>query len=608
MCHYVPKQLGLFDPPPLQKPEAVGSVVAAAHPEPHCPPDEDNGPLADPASPTSSMTLEDVLAVLLDSACDLKRASALRSCVRAVGRVLGRPLDQIPADIAVLQPLLAEARPALVGMKPRTWIQTKSSFRAALAYCEIAVMPGRDCEPLLPEWEVLIAATDEVRLKRGLSRLLHFLSAERIGPDVVTVEDVRRFGERLRTGSLHPRPATAYRNSIRLWNLAVQKEPGWPNALVELDDDPRRYSLDWAAFSPLFYDDVEAFLSAKTKSNWFSSDYARPVRPRTIEGRRRMLRQLASALVLTGFRIEDLTDLNVLTEPRNASAALEWHLQRRGARTEGIENLARLLLTISRVWTKNKVSEEELKAMVSDLHVPHAGMTERNEEKLRQFDVERNTEALLLLPTKVYRHVGKSEKATFLQATGLMYALAVQILIVAPIRLENLHKLNLSTQIREVRNGRRVQRRIVLAPETTKTSRAYEAPLPEEINWMMDAWLSRYRKVVWPGQTDLIFPSPRGGGVRAPEAFSAKLSKFIARELGLDVNTHLFRQLAGKLYLEFDDRGIETVSQVLGHTNPRTTLRSYAKLPALRAHERYQQNIVVPKLRSASPSKQQQRP
>ena len=48
------------------------------------------------------------------------------------------------------------------------------------------------------------------------------------------------------------------------------------------------------------------------------------------------------------------------------------------------------------------------------------------------------------------------------------------------------------------------------------------------------------------------------------------------RETGLDMNLHLYRHLAAKLYLRFDPGGLETVRQLLGHKTIKTTLKAYA--------------------------------
>ena len=64
------------------------------------------------------------------------------------------------------------------------------------------------------------------------------------------------------------------------------------------------------------------------------------------------------------------------------------------------------------------------------------------------------------------------------------------------------------------------------------------------------------------------------------------------REIGLDVNCHLFRHIAAKLYLDRDPSGIEIVRQLLGHTSSRTTLKVYAELQTDPAFRRFEDALM----------------
>ena len=82
------------------------------------------------------------------------------------------------------------------------------------------------------------------------------------------------------------------------------------------------------------------------------------------------------------------------------------------------------------------------------------------------------------------------------------------------------------------------------------------------------------------------------------------MTNFLKKETGLEMHLHLFRHLAAKLYLDVNPQGIELVSQLLGHSSTRTTLKAYAELktdPAFHNLERAIFNITE-RLPAAAPA------
>lgn len=103
----------------------------------------------------------------------------------------------------------------------------------------------------------------------------------------------------------------------------------------------RRYALPWTDFPPSFQIDAEAYLNRLGNPDPLADDYAEPLRPATIEGRRGQILQLATAIVRAGVPPKRITDLAVLVEPDNAKLALRFFLDRKnGQRTETIHQYA----------------------------------------------------------------------------------------------------------------------------------------------------------------------------------------------------------------------------------------------------------------------------
>ena len=87
-------------------------------------------------------------------------------------------------------------------------------------------------------------------------------------------------------------------------------------------------------------------------------------------------------------------------------------------------------------------------------------------------------------------------------------------------------------------------------------------------------------------KTSLLFP----GAKLEPKTDSAmrgQIERTIKSELGLTINPHLFRHLAGLIYLQAHPGQYEAVRQLLGHKNIQTTIDSYTGLEAEKATQLY---------------------
>lgn len=524
----------------------------------------------------------------------------IRSALRTVSRVLQRPLSDIPASPEQLALLLKGATPGLAGIRPRNWIQTKSLTLRGLRALGVQVAAGRDTTQLRPAWQALHDELPTLGLRIGLSRLLRFMSRDGIAPEDVGPAAFERFKLELTKGSLHPNPGGAYRASLRHWNVASAALPAWPKVTISVPAAPGRYSLDWAQFPKTFLEEMEAFLSQKSNPDPYAdtAGYSRPVRPDTTKGRRQNIRSLASAMVLSRrITALQLTGLSVMVEIENVRAALRYVRETNGGDiTEGQINKVWLMRTIAKYWLEDEAKAADLKQLIGNMSAHRGrhragGITPKNRERLRQFDVPSNLDALVHLPMKVLRKAKQSPTAGYRAAVRVMYALQVGILTFAPIRLKNLTSLELGYNLIDLGKGSKRTVRLHLPSDQIKTRRDYDAPLPPHLFPLLDAWLTIFRPRVCGHPSQYLFPNPRGD-IRNREALSDKLSRFIKREVGLKVNTHLFRHIAAKTYLDHDPSGIEVVRQLLGHTSTRTTLRVYAELQVDPAFKRFEQAVL----------------
>lgn len=395
-------------------------------------------------------TIADALAWYDDAVSTHPRRAHVRSAFRAVERVLGVPANEIPASPEKLRPLLEKASPGRAGMKPRTWIQAKSTATSGLRALGVQIAAGRDSTPMSAEWAKLSAELADRKSQIGLSRLLRFLTRTGRKPEDVTPADFEAFRQELLTASVVRDAASAYRQATRMWNKAVATVAGWPQVIMAIDGDPRRYSFEWSRFPPSFVQDVEAFLISRTTTNPLDDDYAPSIRRATATGRSKSIRQIASALVLSGgAELDEVTSLRVLTDFENVRHAISYlkNEKQGGELTESHLNLIWLLRTIARHWLKDEAQAQQIAGLLTNVrkHLDKAGargLTSKNRDRLRQFDIPANVEALIALPTRVLHSVRAARGPNHRQSVRLMQALQVGLLTFVPMRSKNLAELS----------------------------------------------------------------------------------------------------------------------------------------------------------------------
>ena len=96
--------------------------------------------------------------------------------------------------------------------------------------------------------------------------------------------------------------------------------------------------------------------------------------------------------------------------------------------------------------------------------------------------------------------------------------------------------------------------------------------------------------------TTALFPGPTGAP-KQESTLSRQISEKIMQYLGVEMNTHLFRHAAGKIYLDRHPGDYATVSRILGHKSLATTLSIYTGAETVTAGQHFQ--ALVGELRSA---------
>ncbi len=537
----------------------------------------------------AAANLADVLAAIAAAELPERRNQDLASAVRSVARALGRSPEQVPADPRLLANRLAEIAPQALGFSKARWNNVRSLLRAALELVT-AMAPGRHLTPLTPAWAALWERLPTRTLKSRLSRLLHYCSAAGIEPDDIGEASFAAFREHLELTLLKD-PPIVFRETLLGWNAAGQQVTGWPNVPASIAARRTAWTLPWGAFPESLHRDVILYLDRLGGRDPLEELPFRPVRPLTLQHREYQIRQFASGLVMRGRDASTLTSLADLVAIDAFKDGLRYLLERRGGKsTPTVVHLAGSLKAIARHHVKVDAQQlERMAAVIGRLEPPKRGLNAKNRSRLRALDDPRTALALLQLPTKLMA-LAERERRPLGAARLAQTAVAIEILLMAPIRIGNLSTLDIERHlIRPNRVGNALH--IVIESSEVKNREPLEYPLPSGSVALIERYLSQFLPALALAGSTALFPGGTNG-TKHGNTLREQIGAAVFTHTGMRVHPHLFRHIAAKLFLDANPGSYEVMRRVLGHRSLETTTAFYTGLETAAAVRHFDATIL----------------
>jgi hypothetical protein len=358
-------------------------------------------------------------------------------------------LAAVPAHPEFLRTALERAAPASLGITRAAWNNARSLAGKALEWAGYTQMPNHYQARFSRAWQELWdKLPPSTAMSFQLSRLFHYASAQGIPPDDLNDETLDRFSIALVKESIVRNPRESYRGAVKSWNNAAERIPGWPQRRLNFTSRRQFFSLPWSEFPSSLEVEVELYLRRAAGLDLSDDHFTHAQRPRTLQTRRAQLRLFASAVVKAGIPADSLIDLRALLIPEVAAQGLRFLVDRNGGRS-GVQ-IANIALFLPALATRLDLPEEtvsRLRKFASKLRITQIGLTARSREALRAFDDDAAVAALFNLPRCVVREVLKSGRKGYSEAKLVQTALAVEILVNAPIRIQNLASINLQKHL-----------------------------------------------------------------------------------------------------------------------------------------------------------------
>jgi integrase len=534
-------------------------------------------------------TLADVIAVI-QGLHDLppQRRHDLVSALHKIAALFDQPPDSVAADAMTLRQRMATFTAAAAGISPGRWRNVRSLISTALKLAGCTVMPRRRRHSHSAAWQDLLGRIPERYERFRLSSLAAYCSSKEILPEHVDDAVADAFGASLLAHSFVERPKQVHRDACLAWNRSVATVAGWPATHLHVPQHRRDYALPLTAYPASFGTDVMAYLDHLAGHDLFAETARRPASPVTLKHVRLLLLQLAAALVHSGRDPATLRTLADLVTIDAARTGLDFFWKRSDKRkTERLHQFAMLLVKLAKHWAKVTPDHlEALRQLRRQVDPGKAGMTERNRARLRPFDDPVNVRRLVNLPQAIVHSLAGKEG--YNEAIRMQSAVAIAILLVAPLRVKNLAALRLDRHLVRARSGPNAAVHLVIPTGEVKNNVALEFELQPDVCDLMDLYRTRFRSLLAPAPSPFLFPA-RQGGAKTPAQLAAQVKRTIKQELGLDLNIHVFRHFCAKIFLQAFPGEYETVRQQLGHKSLATTVRSYCGLEQGDALRRYDQ-------------------
>jgi integrase len=514
----------------------------------------------------------------VEAASDLPKTTRQNWCwaLRTVARVASKEPAAIPAHPDFLRRLMSKAAPGSMGLGAGAWNNAKSLTGKAMAWAGLISIPGRYQAPYTPAWSKLwLLLPPKSALAFQLTRLFHYCSANGIQPEHVNDEVLQQFYAALTAESLVENPYEAYRGAAKSWNNAMAQIPGWPGRPLSVPSKRAKpFSLAWTDFPATLGEQVEAHLASLAGVD-LDGDFTRPMRPATIETRRTQLLWFASAIVHTGVPASSLDRLEVLLAPALAKRGLEHLLDRRGGQTyPALAGLAQFLPALARRIGLPAETVDKLKRYKQRLKFERHGLAERHRPTLQRFDDPAAVEALVKLAQRIRREVHRAGRKGRREAKLMQTAVAIELLLMAPVRISNLASIEVSRHLVMVQTEPR-SIHLRFPGSEVKNRVDLKFPLPPETTDLIDLYIRDYRHLLADKPGDFLFPGKHGGH-KCNHALSHQVNVTVHKYTGLEMPAHRFRHVVGKIFLDRNPGQYEVVRQLLGHKNIKTTIEFYA--------------------------------
>ncbi len=538
---------------------------------------------AKPSFPTAAEILLQV-----DTWTDLssRRRADFKVVLNLLARIHRSTLESIRLDPVELSKTVLQASPASLGIQPSSLTGYQSSLRAILRRLDLIDMPRRQTTPLSPAWSVLRDALPDQFLSIRLQAFVAYCSDHGVAPEDVCDDTIQDYLTLLRTRRMNGQPSMIVAQVVKAWARAQREVPAWPRTELHRPALSKRFAAPLSAYPDSFQREVEAFEASLRRDNTASlyDDDAPPrqLSAATVKLRLSCIRYAAAALVAQGTPMTEITSLRDLVQLHRVKQIIDWHYRRADKKvTDHLATIADTLRVLAKYHVR--LPEPELSSVINATRKgkpkKRGRMVKSREDRLQQLDDPDVEACLLHLPRRILadarelRDVGQHVEAAWL--AGVAVAIAIELR--CPMRMKNLASLRVGVEIIKLDSRSRTWTHILVDADDVKNGVPIQWPIARDLAEIIDVNLTEYRPALRNASTNFLFPNrDHADQPRVPATLSLAMTNAIHRFVGIKLNPHDFRAVAGWQRLKADPSAINDLRLILGHKTMDTTLAYYA--------------------------------
>jgi site-specific recombinase XerD len=484
------------------------------------------------------------------------RKREMSSAINTVGVWFGLPLDMIPASATFLRDKFEHVHPAHVNVSKRRVQNVRSLVMSAFRSEGLSDKLAPYMCAMAPEWSRLWDIIDgQVYYRTKLSRLFRYCSKQGILPSGISDAVLSDYLTALEAETLIKNPRTRHQSVCRVWNKCTSeyKEMGWPQIEVTVPKyDERLYSLPWEDIPEAIRSDLDAYLNHLKGDDPFNTQ-VKPFKPRSIEAITGHFQRYLSALHHQGVKLDQYTSLKELVSTDMFTLGMRWFWDRNGGATS--KHIGEIAWAVRCYAVKYLGADEEtcafFKSAIGRLRVSNLGLSDKNQAAMAQFDDQRVVEAYVALPLRLWdkalnarKNAPSSRKSKEAQLM-IQTAVAIEILIFAPIRIGNLQHLRLDEHI--TWQGKRMH--IHIPKGQVKNDQNLNFLLPESASKRIKTYIMEWRRLFTDTANPYLFPG-RKMNPKDDTSLRRQIQKTIWNETGIKLTPHQFRHAAAKILLD----------------------------------------------------------
>ncbi len=518
------------------------------------------------------------------------------SALKALGKWFRLPPEAIPANLSFLRRKLAAVHPASAGISERRVQNVRSLVLKAFRVAGLPAVEASYLCPMTAAWQRLYDLLPGKYERCALGRFMRFCSAQGIAPIAVCDDTFRRFLQALVEETLVRHPKRDHQTACRLWNRMRERIDGWPDVAVTVPRYRTTYAVAWNDLHPDLRTEIEAYLATLDGSDLFAATgLARPLRPASVRQHRGNIARYLGALAATGHNVREFRSLSQLADFETFRTAMRWLWNRNGGHTSEVINS--IAWAVRCIAVRYLGCDDDTAARYADamrrLSPDRQGLSDKNRAVLDRFDDPDLVRCFLTVPQRLREQVARMTKGYDGRSAALLVqqALAIELLIFAPMRLGNLVSLHLERHLAWLQTRDEPVLVISIPAEEVKNREPLSFKLPPETSKRVQSYVEEWRPRLLAEPSPFLFPG-RNGSHKDQSCLSKRITEAVWNEAGVRITPHQFRHIAAKLHLDRHPGQYEVVRRLLGHKSVSTTYSHYAGAETKAAVAHYQETIL----------------